>query len=60
MDANRLPPALGGGSSLGGLGNVLGVARTDIDRFNNLRPGHGVRFYGYRTSNTQVALRQFY
>lgn len=37
-----------------------GVSRADIDRFNNLRSGDGVRFYGYRTSNSQVSMRQFY
>ncbi len=37
-----------------------GVSRADIDRFNNLRSGDGVRFYGYSTSNSQVSMRQFY
>lgn len=40
------------------LGN--GVSRADSDRFNNLRSGDVVRFYAYRTSNSAVALRQFY
>ncbi|MGI8547089.1 MAG: hypothetical protein ACR2M1_07110 [Gemmatimonadaceae bacterium] len=37
-----------------------GVSRADIDRFNSLRAGNLVRFYGYRTGNSQVQLRQFY
>ncbi len=37
-----------------------GVSRADIDRFNSLRSGNVVRFYGYRTGNSQVQLRQFY
>ncbi len=37
-----------------------GISRADIDRFNNLRSGDGVRFYGTRTSNSQVSMRQFY
>ncbi len=37
-----------------------GVSRADINRFNNLRPGNVVRFYGYPTGNSQVQLRQFY
>ena len=40
------------------LGN--GVSRADVDRFNSLRPGDVVRFYGYATGNTAVQLRQFY
>ncbi len=37
-----------------------GISRADLDRFNNLRSGDGVRFYGYSTGNSQVSMRQFY
>lgn len=37
-----------------------GVSRADVNRFNNLRSGNVVRFYGYPTGNSQVQLRQFY
>lgn len=37
-----------------------GLSSADIDRYNNLRAGDVVRFYGYRTGNSQVQLRQFY
>lgn len=33
---------------------------TDINRFQNLRAGDYVRFYGVYLSNTRVELRQFY
>lgn len=36
------------------------ATRSDVDRFNTLRPGDFVRFYGYRVGNSQVELRQFY
>ena len=32
----------------------------DVNRFQNLRPGNSVRFYGVFVSNTRVELRQFY
>ena len=37
-----------------------GVSRNDIGRFNALRPGDFVRFYGTFLGNTRVELRQFY
>ncbi len=37
-----------------------GVSRADVDRFNTLRAGDFVRFYGYSTGNSAVQLRQFY
>lgn len=37
-----------------------GLSRADIDRYNSLRAGDVVRFYGYLTGNSQVQLRQFY
>jgi hypothetical protein len=48
--------------SVGRLTVVLanGVSRTDVDRFNGLRAGDYVRLYGYRSSGSQVQLRQFY
>lgn len=36
-----------------------GLSQTDLNRFGNLRAGDYVRFYGVRTSNGQVQLRQF-
>jgi hypothetical protein len=36
-----------------------GLSQTDLNRFSNLRAGDYVRFYGVRTSNGQVQLRQF-
>jgi hypothetical protein len=48
-------------------GNVLltvsmpyGATRADVTRFQNLRPGDNVRFYGVFLNNTRVELRQFY
>lgn len=37
-----------------------GLSQQDLNRFGNLRSGDYVRFYGVRTGNTQVQLRQFY
>lgn len=39
------------------LGNQ--VSRNDVSRFNSLRRGDYVRFYGVYTSNSSVELRQF-
>lgn len=36
------------------------LSSTDINRFNNLRSGDVVRFYGTFLNNTRVELRQFY
>lgn len=36
------------------------VSRTDQQRFQNLRNGDNVRFYGVYLNNTRVELRQFY
>ncbi len=36
------------------------LSRNDFNRFNNLRPGDFVRFYGIFLSNSRVELRQFY
>ena len=48
-------------------GNVMltvsmpyGAARADVTRFQNLRTGENVRFYGVFLNNTRVELRQFY
>lgn len=37
-----------------------GLSQTDLNRFGNLRSGDYVRFYGVRTNNSEVQLRQFY
>jgi len=37
-----------------------GLSQADLNRFGNLRAGDYVRFYGTRSSNAQVQLRQFY
>lgn len=37
-----------------------GLSQQDLNRFGNLRDGDFVRFYGTRTGNSQVQLRQFY
>lgn len=37
-----------------------GLSQTDLNRFGNLRSGDFIRFYGTRTGNNQVQLRQFY
>jgi hypothetical protein len=36
------------------------LSNNDINRFNSLRPGDFVRFYGAFVNNTRVELRQFY
>ncbi len=36
------------------------VSRADSDRFQNLRNGDFVRFYGVWVNNNRVDLRQFY
>jgi hypothetical protein len=36
------------------------LSRADNDRYNNLRVGDVVRFYGFRLSTSQVQLYQFY
>ena len=36
------------------------LSSTDVNRFNNLRSGDFVRFYGTFLNNTRVELRQFY
>jgi hypothetical protein len=36
-----------------------GLSQNDINRFNNLRVGDNLRFYGTRYGNNQVQLRQF-
>ena len=41
----------------GTLGNNL--SSNDLNRFNNLRSGDFVRFYGTYLNNSQVQLRQF-
>lgn len=49
-----------------GSGTILTVsmpynaASTDVNRFQNLRAGDYVRFYGVYLNNTRVELRQFY
>jgi hypothetical protein len=37
-----------------------GAARADVQRFQNLRTGETVRFYGVFLNNSRVELRQFY
>ena len=37
-----------------------GAARADVTRFQNLRVGDNVRFYGVFLNNSRVELRQFY
>jgi hypothetical protein len=37
-----------------------GASRADVDRFQNLRNGDQVRFYGVFLNNSRVELRQFY
>ena len=50
----------------GGTGYVVTVSmpynptRSDLNRFQNLRQGDQVRFYGVALNNTRVELRQFY
>ncbi len=36
------------------------VRRSDVDRFQNLRAGDSVRFYGVPLNNSRIELRQFY
>lgn len=36
------------------------LSSNDINRFNNLRAGEFVRFYGTFFNNSRVKLRQFY
>ena len=36
------------------------VSTNDLNRFNNLRSGDQVRFYGTYLNSSQVQLRQFY
>ena len=35
------------------------ISTTDVNRFNNMRVGDFVRFYGVYTGQSQVQLRQF-
>ena len=50
----------------GGTGYVVTVSmpynptRSDLNRFQNLRQGDQVRFYGVALNNTRIELRQFY
>lgn len=50
----------------GGTGYVVTVSmpynptRADLNRFQNLRQGDMVRFYGVALNNTRIELRQFY
>jgi Cu/Ag efflux protein CusF len=37
-----------------------GASRADVQRFQNLRQGESVRFYGVFLNNSRVELRQFY
>ena len=39
---------------------VYNASNADVTRFNNLRSGDYVRFYGVYLNNTRVELRQFY
>ena len=36
------------------------ASRADVQRFQNLRNGDNVRFYGVYLNNSRVELRQFY
>lgn len=50
----------------GGTGYIVTVSmpynptRSDLNRFQNLRQGDQVRFYGVALNNTRIELRQFY
>ena len=50
----------------GGTGYIVTVSmpynptRNDLNRFQNLRQGDSVRFYGVALNNTRIELRQFY
>lgn len=50
----------------GGTGYIVTVSmpynptRSDLNRFQNLRQGDAVRFYGVYLNNTRIELRQFY
>ena len=50
----------------GGTGYIVTVSmpynptRSDLNRFQNLRQGDAVRFYGVALNNTRIELRQFY
>ena len=50
----------------GGTGYVVTVSmpynptRSDLNRFQNLRQGDAVRFYGVALNNSRIELRQFY
>jgi len=50
----------------GGTGYIVTVSmpynpsRADLNRFQNLRQGDAVRFYGVPLNNTRIELRQFY
>ncbi len=50
----------------GGTGYIVTVSmpynpsRADLNRFQNLRQGDQVRFYGVALNNTRIELRQFY
>ncbi len=35
-------------------------SRADLNRFQNLRQGDNVRFYGVPLNNSRIELRQFY
>ena len=37
-----------------------GASRADVNRFQNLRPGDQIRFYGVFLNNSRVELRQFF
>ncbi|MEP6692644.1 MAG: hypothetical protein ABJD07_15915 [Gemmatimonadaceae bacterium] len=48
-----------GYSSLVTVALPYNVRRSDVDRFQSLRPGDVVRFYGVQLNNSRVELRQF-
>jgi hypothetical protein len=49
-----------GNGSLITVSLMYNAASADVNRFNSLRTGDYVRFYGIFLSNTRVELRQFY
>jgi Cu/Ag efflux protein CusF len=49
-----------GGGTLITVSMPYNPTRTDADRFNNLRTGNSVRFYGVYLNSNRVELRQFY
>lgn len=60
IDRNRGLFTLDAGNVLLTVSMPYGAAQADVTRFQNLRSGSTVRFYGVFLNNTRVELRQFY